>query len=233
MSAVFKREFRAYFTSPIGYIVLAIFFLFSGLYFDIIFSNSYAYIASVFMNMVLIVMFVVPILTMRLFSEERRQKTDQALFTAPIKLHSVVLGKFFAAMALFGLGFSMTVIFQFILMVYADVNWLLFFNNLIGMALVGASMISIGIFLSSLTESSVLAAILGIVVSFLLMLVDSFANQVSVEWIRNILVQFSFSARFNTFASGTFDFTNVVFFLSVTFVFLFLTVRMLEKKRWA
>ncbi len=233
MSAIFKRELRAYFTSPLGYLVLAFFFFFSGLYFNLLFSNNYAMISVVFSSMLIVVMFLVPILTMRLFSDERRQKTDQALFTAPVRLRSVVLGKFWAAMALFGLGFSATLIFQVVLTFYSDASWLLYLNNLLGIGLLGSSLIAIGIFLSSLTESPALAAILGILVSFLLILADGLASMISVSWLRTFVEQISFSARFNTFTTGVFDVSNVVYFLSITAVFLFLTVRTLEKKRWA
>ena len=110
MSAVFKREFRAYFSTPIGYIVVAAYWFFLGLYFSLIYSYGSPSVQTVIIAMSTIVVFTVPILTMRLMSEDRRQKVDQALLTAPVRLSGIVLGKFFAAMAVFAIGFAPTVI---------------------------------------------------------------------------------------------------------------------------
>ena len=104
MLAVFKREFRNYFSSPLGYVVLTALFAFSGIFFAMIFASGYADISYVISSMFTIVMFAVPILTMRLISEEFKQKTDQALLTAPVSVSGIVLGKFFAALAIFAIG---------------------------------------------------------------------------------------------------------------------------------
>ena len=122
MSAVFKREFKAYFSTPIGYIVLAAFYFFLGLYFYIIYSGGSPYIEACIIAMSTVAVFTMPVLTMRLMSEDRRQKVDQALLTAPVKITSVVLGKFLAAFAVFALGFAPTVIFEIIVASYVSVN---------------------------------------------------------------------------------------------------------------
>ena len=104
MSAVFKREFRAYFTTPIGFIVIAAFYFFLGLYFSMIYSYGSPDTAMVIVAMSTVIVFTMPVLTMRLMSEDRRQKVDQALLTAPVSLTSIVLGKFFAALAVFAIA---------------------------------------------------------------------------------------------------------------------------------
>ena len=122
MSAVFKREFKAYFTTPIGFIVIAAFYFFLGLYFSMIYSYGSPDIATVIVAMSTVIVFTMPVLTMRLMSEDRRQKVDQALLTAPVSLTSIVLGKFFAALAVFAIGFAPTVIFEIIVASYVSVN---------------------------------------------------------------------------------------------------------------
>ena len=139
MSAVFKREFRAYFTTPIGFIVIAAFYFFLGLYFSMIYSYGSPDIAMVIVAMSTVIVFTMPVLTMRLMSEDRRQKVDQALLTAPVSLTSIVLGKFFAALAVFAIGFAPTVIFEIIVASYVSVNVMSYIYALFGMLLLGSA----------------------------------------------------------------------------------------------
>ena len=125
MTAVFKRELKNYFSSPLGYVVLAALFFFSGIFFTLIYSAGYGDISYVFSSMFTIIMFAVPILTMRLISEELKQKTDQALLTAPVSIIGIVTGKFLAALAIFALGFAPTLIYHIILTFQLSLNWLL------------------------------------------------------------------------------------------------------------
>lgn len=233
MTAVFKREFRNYFSSPLGYVVLTALFAFSGIFFAMIFASGYADISYVISSMFTIVMFAVPILTMRLISEEFKQKTDQALLTAPVSVSGIVLGKFFAALAIFAIGFAPTLVYQIILAANTSLNWLFFFNAILGALLYGAALIAIGLFISSLTESQVVSAVLSVVISILITLLDSFAAMITNTFLSKLVGSLSFLGRFETFATGILDFSNVIFFLSISAVFIFLTVRALEKKRWA
>ena len=104
MRAVFKREFRSYFSTPIGFIILAVLYFFLGLYFSLIYSYGSPDISTVIVSMSTVIAFIMPVITMRLMSEDRRQKVDQALLTAPVSLTSIVMGKFFAALAVFAIG---------------------------------------------------------------------------------------------------------------------------------
>ena len=233
MLAIFKREFKAYFISPVGYVVLAFFLLFSGYIFSSMFMAGLPDITVLFQNMFTITLFLVPILTMRLMSEDKRQKVDQALLTAPVKLSSIVLGKFFAALAVFALGFANTLIFQIIISCFVSTNWLVYLGNVVGMLLLGASLIAIGLLISALTESQMVAAVGTFAISMLIFMLDGLAETIGIDVFKKVAEWVSFSGRYNTFISGVFDYSNLIFFISVAAIFLFLAVRTLEKKRWA
>lgn len=233
MSAVFKREFRSYFSTPLGYIVLTAFYFFLGFYFSIMFSYGSPEIGSIISAMSTVVVFVMPVLTMRLMSEDRRQKVDQALLTAPVKLVSIVLGKYFAALAVFAIGFAPTVIFEIIVASYVSVNVFSYLYSLFGIVLLGGALIAIGMFISSLTESAVVSAILTLVINILVLFMSNFASMVSVSWIANIFEKSAFLTVFENFSENVFSVPDVLYFLSISAAFIFLSVRSLEKRRWA
>ncbi|MBR7132290.1 MAG: ABC transporter permease [Clostridia bacterium] len=233
MGAIFKREFKSYFSTPIGYIVLAAFYFFLGLYFSLIYSYGAPDIESAIMAMSTVIVFTLPILTMRLMSEDRRQKVDQALLTAPVGLTSIVMGKFLAALAVFALGFAPTLIFEIIIIAYVSVNVLSYIYAILGMLLLGGTLIAIGMFISSLTESSVISAILTLVINILVLYMSSFASMINIEWIANVINKAAFITAFESFGENIFSVTDIVYFLSIIGVFLFLCVRSLEKRRWS
>ena len=233
MGAVYKRELRSFFISPIGYLVIGLYaalyiVLFHGLY-----QVGLPQMSMMFNYAFLLTLFLMPILTMRSFSEERRQKTDQALLTAPVGLTGIVMGKFFAALTVFGLAQVITLGMALIFAVHVSVDIMGLFCCLLGSCLVAAALIAAGIFLSSLTDSQVLAAVGGIGVSVLLATMDTLVSVINVKFITTIAEWISFTGRFNTFCTGVLDYANLAFFLSFTAVFLFLTVRVQEKRRWA
>ena len=126
MLAVFKREFKSYFTTPIGFVILAVFTFFEGMFFSAIYNQGAPEVESIIGAMSTIAIFATPFMTMRLFSEDRRQKVDQALLTAPVKVSAIVMGKFLAALALFALGFALTLVFQLVVTTLVTVNWLIY-----------------------------------------------------------------------------------------------------------
>ena len=233
MSAILRREFATYFRAPLGYIYLAIFYFFGGQFFSSVLYSMTNDISIVFSSMFSIMLFTIPLLTMRLMSEDKRLKTDQALLTAPVSLNGIVWGKFLAAFALFGIGIAITVIYFLILSAMASPQWNIFFGNLLGIILLGAALISIGMFISSLTESQMIAAIGGFAAMFFIFLIDSIASLIPISWLGDAIKQLSFTTRYNDFTSGILDFTHILFFLSVVVIFNFLTVRILERKRWS
>lgn len=235
MLAIFKREFKSYFCTPIGYIVLAAFYFFLGLFFNDMFTQPQPIpmVEYVVSQMLIVSVFLMPIITMRLMSEDRRQKVDQALFTAPVKLTAIVLGKFLAAFSLFALCFAPTVIFEIIIMSYAQVNVFTYIYALVGMLLLGAALISIGMFVSCLTESAVVSAIVSLVINVLLIYMSSFAQLIKIEWIAKVFNAIAVIDMFGNFAQEYLSLPDIFYFLSVTAAFLFLCVRVLERRRWA
>lgn len=233
MKAVFKREFRAYFSTPIGFVVLTAYYFFLGMYFELIYSYGSPNVADILMAMISVVVFTMPVITMRLMSEDRHQKVDQALLTAPVKLSGIVMGKFLAALAVYGLGFAPTIIFETIVASYVSVNILSYIYALLGMMLLGGALIAIGMFISSLTESSVVSAILTLVVNILVLYMSSFASTIKISWIAKITQKLAFITVVENFANEIFSISDIVYFVSIIAAFLFLSVRSLEKRRWA
>ena len=235
MGAIFRRELKAYFSSPLGYIFLGVIYAISGFYFWYILANQANYIQYVFSNMFTIVLMVVPLLTMRLMSEDKKLKTDQLLLTAPVNITSVVLGKYFAALVVYIIGVSSTIIFQIVLATFATPDWNVFLGNYLAIVLIGAALISIGILISSLTENQIIAAIGTLAISLFIWLLDSIASALPAgfEWISSIFRSLSFMTRYNDFVSGILNVSHILFFVSFAAVFLFLTIRALEKKRWS
>ena len=233
MFAVLKRELSAYFSSPIGYIYLAVFYVFSGyFFFGVLYSNTTS-LSNVFNGMFTIIMLLIPILTMRLMSEDLKNKTDQALLTAPISRLSLVLGKFLSALIVYCLGVAITLVYAIVIATFAPPDWTVVFGNVLGMLLLGAALIAIGMFISALTENQVIAAVGGFAVGFSLILVNSLASLISTEWLKKFVSGLSFMERYDEFTNGILDISNIFFFISICAVFVFFTVRVFEKRRWS
>lgn len=234
MSAIFKRELSAYFTSPVGYVVIAAFMFFSGIFFYVQClyagtSNMYA----VFQSMFFIVLFIIPLITMKLFADDRKHKTDQALLTSPVGIVSVVTAKYLSALVIFLICLSSYIIEGVILSFMAQPDWSVIIGNVFGMLLLGSSFIAIGIFISSMTESVIIAAIASFVINVLICMVDTLVSTVSWDFLKNILNAVSFQSKYSNFALGLISLSDVVFFVTVTILFLFFTDRVIEKRRWA
>ena len=234
MLAIFKRELGGYFTSPLGYVFLAVFYFFSGMFFTQVLNYNNTNISIVFSNLFMVLLFIIPLLTMRLLSEDKKQKTDQLLLTSPINLSGLVYGKFLAALMMYVISLAITVVYSIILSTFAAPEWADVWGNVFGALLLGASLISIGLFISSLTENQIIAAIGSFAVMMLIMMFDSFVNAIPAQlsFVGTVLSQLSFMTRYNDFTNGILDISHVVFFVSVIVVFNFLTVRVLEKRRW-
>ena len=235
MGAIFRRELKAYFTSPIAYIFIAVFYIYTSTFFA---SYNLYYgttdMSTSFTTAFTIIMILLPLLTMRLFTEEKRQRTDQCLLTAPINLFSIVMGKFFAAVCVFLCAMAIYVLYVITLVALAgSVAWATIIGNFVALLLLGASFISIGIFVSAMTESQVVAAIVSFIIIMLFYMIDIFAGNVQVEWLRTVMSSVGFYTRYYEFSTGIFSVPSLVFFLSAIFIFNFLTVRALEKRRWA
>ncbi len=234
MFAIFKREFRAYFTSPLGYVFLAIFYAFSGLFFYIFaLSVGSTDISSVFLMMFMVLMIFVPLLTMRLLSEDKKQKTDQLTLTAPVSLLSIVMGKFLAAYAIFAIGVAVMPVYGFVMSTFATVSWLPIWGNTVGLLLLGGIFVSIGLFVSSLTENQMIAAIGSFFINLMILLMNTLTSALPSGFFQDVLSSISVYSRYSQITNGIFSLSSLIFFISVIFIFLFLTVRVLEKRRWA
>ena len=233
MVAIMKRELSAYFSSAIGYIFLAGYYFFSGLFFQATLASNTGSMTMIFANMFTIILFLTPILTMRLWSEEKKQKTDQALFTAPVKLLPVTLGKYFAALIVFVISLAINLVYAMVISFFTTPEWSVILGNMVGLFLLGAALIAIGMFISALTENQVIAAVGGFGVAFLVMLMDALPSIIPGDFFLELITNLSFNNHYNDFSYGILNLTDVVFFLSVIVLFVFLTVRVFEKKRWS
>ncbi len=243
MGAIYKRELLAYFKSPIGYVFSAIFFAISGICFVSTTvsqgsTNTSAYFAMVLMFFVILI----PLLTMKLLSEEKKLGTEQLLLTSPVSLVGVICAKFFAAFTIFAGTLGVSSLLNMLALydiasqqeyVIAKMNLPTFIGCIIGVLLIGASFIAIGLFISSLTENQIISAVVSIGVFALIMASSAFAANINNTVIRVIVKWFSVMDRFIGFQRGIFDITALVYYISLTTVFLFLTVRVYEKRRWS
>ena len=234
MLAIMKRELLSYFTSPLGYVFVAVFYLFSGvfLYLFTLYSQT-ADMSSVYIGMFFVMLIMIPILTMRLMAEENRQKTDQLLLTSPVSLTRLVLGKFLSAFSILVMCVLIFVVYGIVLSCFVHMNWAIIWGNIVGMLLLGALCVSSGLFVSTLTENQMIAAVGSIGLNIAFILVDSFASVMPLKFLQDVFYSLSFYSRYNEFTLGIFSLSNIFFFVSVAFVFIFLTVRVLEKRRWA
>lgn len=234
MGAIYRREIGAFFTSSIAYVFLAVFYSITG--FMLAMENlagGATNLMGVFTIMFIISIFMIPILTMRLFSEEKKQRTEQGLLTAPVSLTGIVLGKYFAALTIYLIAAAVVFFYGVLISLYGSVAWMTLFSNFIAIVLVGAAFIAVGLFISSLTENQVAAAVGGIVCLLMFLLVDTLAARIQVEWFQKLLYDLSFYTRYYEFTCGIFNLSSVLFFISTAVLFNFFTVRVFEKRRWS
>jgi len=232
LKAVFKRELQAYFKTPVGYIFIGMFLLVSAFFFIIgnLLSGSPT-INTVLYNLLSMFMFVIPILTMRLLSEERNKKTDQVLLTSPVSVTDIVLGKFFAACVVFIITLVLTLLYLTVIAKHGEPMYVQTLCSYIGFTLLGITFISIGLFVSSLTENQIVAAVITFVVFILLNLVESLRNLVASPVLSAILSAISVTARFDEFNLGILSLGPVVYYISISALFVYLTCFVLESRR--
>ncbi len=233
MGAIYRREMGAFFTSGLAYVFLSVFFLVSGFFFYVSsVASATTDTSGMFSSMFLVVVILIPILTMRLMSEEKKNKTDQGLLTAPVSLWSIVLGKYFAALTLFIIAESIVFVYSLILSYYGTVVWSTLLGNYFAMLFLGAAFIAVGVFISSMTENQMASAVACFLALMLLYFIDSIGSLIPVKFIADIFSSLSFYTRYIEFTMGIFNLSSVVFYLSAAFLFNFFTVRVFEKRRW-
>lgn len=239
MLSILKREISSYFTSPLGYVFLAVFYGFSGLFLwmNCLVQGS-ADMSGVFMMMFFIIVILIPVLTMRTMAEEKHRKTDQLTLTSPISLFGLIAGKFIAAFFVFlCAAVSLLIYALFIAKAVSDTGnafaWQSFWGNLVGLILMGGVFISAGIFISNLTENQMIAAIGSIGANIALCMFDIISAYIPVDAVKNVLSALTVFNKYSEFTYGLFSVKNILFFVSIITIFLFLTARVTERRRWS
>ena len=234
MLAIFKRELRSYFVGVLGYVFLVIYLTVAGILFSYttMFSMS-SDVTNYFTLMLVFSAVVLPLLTMKSFSEERKTKTEQLILTAPVSLPSMVFGKFFASYTVFAAATVLTSFYFLFLIPYTQLKFAVLFGNLIALLLVGMVFISIGLFVSALTENQLSAAIgtIAIILGFLGVGLINALIPTSYA-IRYVFDALSIFSRFQSFVNGYFEFASIIYYLSVSGIFLWLTVRVYDRRRF-
>lgn len=234
MKAIYKRELRAYFTGPIGYIFCAIFiFLCNGSFYLNCLKYYNSDFSSTFNLMMLFLIILIPLMTMRLWSEERRQKTDQLLLTAPVSTTGVVLGKFFAAFTVFLISLGFTLLYPLLVTLRGTPDTGKIVGNYIGIILAAAAYISISLFVSSLTKSQLVSAIFSILGLSLFYFMDVLIGASSSAVVNSTLGFLSMITRYINLYRGILSLADIIYFISLSVIFLFLTSRVIEKQRWS
>ena len=257
MLAIYKKELRSYFINPIGYVFVGVYLVFSALLFAYTTIRSGTYSTSTYYTMTVFVLAVfIPLLTMRSFAEERKTKTEQLLLTAPVSITSMVLGKFLAVLTVACGSFLATCINLIPLEIsgaaaragesytsrHIGVVPSKVLGCIIGIILISCVFAAIGLFISSLTENQLAAAVMTIGV-IMAMIVISFLNMIGSDadgtrlvgdpfW-RGVIDWISVLSRFASFSAGKLAFSDALYYLSMTFIFLLLTVRVYDKRRYS
>lgn len=238
MTAIWKRELRGLFYTPVGYVFMAFFLLVSGFFFwGYNLSPGSSDMSGFFNRVVYILTLFTPILTMRLFSEEKRSRTDQLLFTAPVSLAAVTAGKFFAAVTVLTATLLVTGLYPLVIAVFGTLSAGTVFTNYVGCFLMGCVYLSVGILISSLCENQITAAVATLVVNIMLQVLENIPQMISAGswffWLARLFGWLSLNQRNSDFASGLLSPSNILYLCSICFVMLFLTTRILDRRRYA
>ncbi len=287
MLAIYKKELKSYFTSMTGYVFIAFFLVIISLYYMVInLVNKLANFEYVLSSVSFIFVLLVPILTMRLMAEEKKQKTDQLLYTSPLSVGKIVTGKYLAVLTVFLIVMGVVSLYPLILMQFGTVPLRIAYGSIMGFTLLGAAYISIGLFISALTESQVVAAVISFVVILITALMDSLVGMLPTDnktawmifavilllicWVTYVMMHnltvsiaigvigeillavayvvkptlfdglvvkvfgwFSVIERFDNFVRGVLDLSSGIYYISVAFLFLFLTGQAIKKSRWS
>ena len=233
MKAIWKHDFMAYFNSPMGYVFVFSFVTIMNLcffLFNILGSSSD--ISGLFSIMLFLLILLIPFLTMRLFSEEYKLHTDQLLFTVPTDVWEIVLGKFLAACSVLLCALAFTLIWIILIGIFGVLEPGIVLGNYGAILCAAAAFISIGMLISSLTENQIIAA-LGTLGLFLALFVLNTISKTSLSpGLHVVLSWFSLFSRHQNFLLGIFSLADIFYYISFAGIMLFLTSRVLEKKRW-
>lgn len=229
MFAVLKKEFKSYLLSPIGYIFVGLFLLMFSIFFIVtIFRYNVINFEYLFYNGATILTFIIPVLTMRMFSEERKSGTEQLLFTSPRSITSIVLGKFFAAALIMLITECFTMIYFAILKYFGEPSLMVALTTLGGFFLLSLAYISFGMFASSITENQIIACVVTIGVFIGMWFLPYLSTNAALS---TIFSQFSLINMFDKFPNGLISISEVVTFVTFTILFVLLTIVVLQRRK--
>jgi ABC-2 type transport system permease protein len=235
MIAVLRKELRTYFVSPVAYVVIAAYLVMSGVFFAILVlaqpGSVEASLSIVFSNVAVVLLLVAPALTMRLVAEEQRSGTIELLLTAPIQDWEIIVGKYLASVALFLIPVALTLIYPFVILHYGTPDIGPMIGGYVGLVLFGAAFLAVGMLATSLTQNQVVAALVAVAILLGLWLIGAFASSTRAP-VSTVLNYLSIITHYNEFSRGLIDTRDVVYYLSVIVISLFLSVRVLETRRW-
>lgn len=235
MGAIYKRELRAYFYSFLGTLFIGSMLFLLGIYFSVYnLFMGYPHMGYALSSVVFLFLIGIPILTMRILAEERHQKTDQLILTAPLSVSGIVIGKFLALATVFAIPVGIICIYPMFLSIFGTVAFAESYLAVLGFFLYGLACIAIGIFISSLTESQVISAVITFGILFLGYVMSGICNMISTtgNLLTKILSVFDMVGRFDDLLNGSLQLSSIVYYLSVTILFLIFTVQSIQKRRY-
>ena len=248
--AIYKRDLKGYFFSPIAYVVIGLFLLVNGIFFYVLLSSflEYSYAVMIqrqgypinvnllmirpfFQNMSVIVLFVIPMITMRSFSEDKKSGTMELLLTSPVTNWQLILGKFLASFTLYFVMVMVTFLFMVFLLIWGNPSLVPILISYLGILLMGLVLVALGNFISSLTENQIVAAV-GTFGATMFLWVIGFAGDFAGKVFGEIFKYLSIVNHFDDFSKGVFDTNHLVYYLSLTFLMLFFTYQSIESSKW-
>jgi ABC-2 type transport system permease protein len=225
--ALLAKEEKALFTSPIAYVLIAVFLLIMGYSFTLaLFISHTMTLVHMFFQIFTLFLLTVPIITMRLIAEERKLRTMEVLLTSPITETQIVLAKFAASMSLILLMLIFSAAYPIVLAVYGDPDWGPIFSGYLGLVLLAGALVGVGLLMSALTNNQIVAALLSLSIFLLLWIIDEYGHLLPDPF-DSLVTNMSLSVHFKPFATGSLYLTDVAFYLSATMLSLFLSVRAL------
>ena len=230
---IFRREIFAYFYSPMAYIVITVFLIITGWFFTSeMFLSNESSLRSVFGIIPFIFIFFVPAITMRLLSEERKSGTIELLFTMPISDMEIILGKYFAGLGLIVVGLLFTLPYSLTIIILGEPDVGMLITGYLGLVLMGASYVAIGIFASTISKNQVVAFIIAFMIIFFLWLINKFLMLIPPPFIP-ILQYLSIDYHYENIGRGVIDSRDLVYYLSLVVFMLSLAKLSLESRKWS
>lgn len=234
MLTIFKRDFLAYFRTPVGYVFMGVFLTLSGLIFYLYnLQNLSGDLLTFLSQLTLLVMLLCPLLVMRLICEDRQKRTDQLVLTSPVSISGMVLGKYLAAAAVMMLTIGLTNVYTLVVALCGRVYMGEWFVGYLGFALQSLSFLALDLFVTCFAKNQMTGAVTAFAANFLLWMADMLAANLSVSWLSDALNFLSLYDRYEPFRLGQFSYSGVLFFITFIACCLVAAVRVLDARRFS